>query len=479
MDIALTFDDILLKPAPSDVVPSEVTTEAKFSRNIKLNIPLVSSAMDTVTEGNMAIALARLGGIGVIHRNLDIQAQVAEIVKVKKFESGMVTNPVSIQPNQTLGDAIELTAKHGISGILVVEKGILVGILTRRDMRLVSDKSKKVASLMTKKLVTVPRSVDRKTVRKLLFDNKIEKLPVVNAKGHCVGLFTLKDMEKEARNPLSSKDSVGRLRAAAAIGTGKEEMLRAESLIASEVDALVVDTAHGHSAQVINSIKQIRRLGNSFDIVAGNVATAAAATSLINAGVDAVKVGIGPGSICTTRVVAGVGVPQFTAITDTAVACNKKKIPLIADGGIRYSGDLAKALAGGSDCAMVGSLLAGTDESPGDVFLYQGRAYKSYRGMGSLAAMAQGSASRYFQKGNSKFVPEGVEGRVPYKGTVSALIYQLVGGLRSAMGYVGAKNLAELKKKAEFCRISPAGLRESHVHDVSVTREAPNYPPPK
>jgi len=479
MEFALTFDDVLIKPGASDVVPSEVATLSKFSRNIKLNIPLVSAAMDTVTEGNMAIALARLGGIGVVHRNLDMETQVEEVVRVKKFESGMVTNPVSVHPNETLGDAITLTQKHGISGILVVEKGILVGVLTRRDMRMIEDKSKKVASLMTKNPITIKQNATRKEVRKILFDNKIEKLPVVNSKGQCVGLFTLKDMEKEESNPLSSKDKVGRLRVAAAIGTGKEEITRAEALIASEVDALVVDTAHGHSSQVLKAVKQIRRLGNSFDIIAGNVATADASASLISSGVDGVKVGIGPGSICTTRVVAGVGVPQFTAVVDSAKVCNRKKIPLIADGGIRYSGDVAKALAAGASCAMVGSLLAGTDESPGDVFLYQGRAYKAYRGMGSLAAMAQGSASRYFQTDNSKFVPEGVEGRVPYKGSVSALIYQLVGGLRSAMGYVGAKNLIELQKKANFCRISPAGLRENHVHDVSITREAPNYPPLK
>lgn len=489
MDFALTFDDVLLKPRHSEVVPSQVVLKSRFSRNIDLNIPLVSAAMDTVTEAAMAIALSRLGGIGVIHRNLGVETQADEVSKVKKFESGMVTNPITIRPQQTLAEAAELTKKHGISGILVVDDpqkeggGRLLGILTRRDMRFADDLNLKVKDLMTEdNLITIAEDGNRDQARRLLHQHRIEKLPVVNKKGDCVGLFTVKDMEKEESNPLANKDDGGRLRVAAAVGTGRQELARAEALIAAEVDALVVDTAHGHSAKVMEMVKQTRRLGNSFDIIAGNIATADAAEALINCGVDAVKVGIGPGSICTTRVVAGVGVPQFTAVVEAAKVCNDKKIPLIADGGIRYSGDIAKALAGGADSAMVGGLLAGLDESPGEVFLYQGRAYKSYRGMGSIAAMARGGAGRYFQESNgqiSKLVPEGVEGRVPYKGSVGSLIHQLVGGLRSAMGYVGAANLPELKAKAEFCRISPSSLRESHVHDVSVTREAPNYPPPK
>ncbi len=465
---------------------------SKFSRNIELNVPLVSAAMDTVTEADMAISLARLGGIGVIHRNMSVEGQAEEVGKVKKFESGMVTKPVAIRPEQTLEDAVRLTEKHGISGILVVEKppsptdrgvGKLVGILTRRDMRFATDPKAKVKDLMTKdSLITIPEKAEKAAARRLLHRHRIEKLPVVDKNGFCVGLFTVKDMEKEESNPLANKDEGGRLRVAAAIGTGKSEIARAEGLIAAETDGLVIDTAHGHSSKVIETVKQARRLGNSFDIIAGNVATADAAQALIDCGVDAVKVGIGPGSICTTRVVAGVGVPQFTAILDTSKVCAAAEVPLIADGGIRYSGDIAKALAAGSDSVMIGSLLAGLDESPGEVFLYQGRAYKSYRGMGSIAAMAQGSAGRYFQQSNGKIgklVPEGVEGRVPYKGAVDILLHQLVGGVRSAMGYVGAADLAELKQKAEFCRISPASLRESHVHNVSITRESPNYPSPK
>ena len=485
MDFALTFDDVLLRPGASKVVPGRTSLKGRFSRNIDLSIPLVSAAMDTVTEGDMAIALSRLGGIGVIHRNLRPEQQAEEVSKVKKFESGMVACPVTIKPRQTLAEAVELTKKYGISGILVVgdEDGRLVGILTRRDMRFAEDLQTEVKELMTKDdLITIGENADRAQARRLLHKHRIEKLPVVDANGNCVGLFTVKDMEKEESNPLSNKDASGRLRVAAAIGTGDAELARAEALVAAEVDALVVDTAHGHSAAVLETVRQARRLGNSFDIVAGNVATADAAAALISCGADAVKVGIGPGSICTTRVIAGVGVPQLTAIFDTAEVCNKEKVPLIADGGIRYSGDIAKALAAGAASAMIGSLLAGLDESPGEVFLYQGRAYKSYRGMGSIAAMAQGGADRYFQESNgriSKLVPEGVEGRVPYKGSVETLVHQLMGGLRSAMGYVGAANLRELKAKAKFCRISPASLRESHVHDVSVTREAPNYPPPK
>jgi IMP dehydrogenase len=483
---AYTFDDVLLKPGLSDVMPADVDIRSRITPNILLNIPLVASAMDTVTEAHMAIAMAQAGGIGVLHRNLDPEAQAAQVRQVKKFESGMVVNPVTINPEATLADALTLMQEHRISGIPVVEgggngrAGKLVGILTNRDVRFATDKRQKVAELMTKEgLVTVREGVKQDEAKRLLHQHRIEKLLVVDSSYRCVGLITVKDIEKSVAHPNACKDEQGRLRVAAATSVGEAGYVRSERLIDAGVDLLVVDTAHGHSRRVLDAVTRIKRMSNAVQVVAGNIATAEGAKALIDAGADSIKIGIGPGSICTTRVVAGVGVPQLTAIMDAVDVARQTNTPVIADGGIKYSGDLAKALAAGADCAMVGSLLAGADETPGEVFLYQGRSYKTYRGMGSVGAMARGSADRYFQqeiKDTLKLVPEGVEGQVPYKGPVAHVVHQLVGGLRAAMGYVGAKDLAEFHDKAEFVRISGAGLRESHVHDVTITRESPNYP---
>ncbi len=483
---AYTFDDVLLKPGLSDILPSEVDIRSHITRTVTLNIPIVASAMDTVTEAHMAIAMAQAGGIGVIHRNLDPAVQAAQVRQVKKFESGMVVNPVTIHPDAMLADALALMQEHRISGIPVVEgggggrAGKLVGILTNRDVRFATDKRQRVAELMTKeRLVTVRESVGQDEAKRLLHQYRIEKLLVVDSDYRCVGLITVKDIEKAVANPNACKDEQGRLRVAAATSVGEAGFARSERLIEAGVDLVVVDTAHGHSKRVLETVTRIKRLSNEVQVVAGNIATGDGARALIDAGADSIKVGIGPGSICTTRIVAGVGVPQLTAIMDAVEAAKETNTPVIADGGIKYSGDLAKAMAAGADCAMVGSLLAGTDETPGEVFLYQGRSYKSYRGMGSVGAMARGSADRYFQqeiKDTLKLVPEGIEGQVPYKGPVANVLHQLGGGLRAAMGYVGAKDLAEFHDKAEFLRISGAGLRESHVHDVTITRESPNYP---
>jgi IMP dehydrogenase len=483
---ALTFDDVLLKPGLSDTLPSEVDIRSRITRSISLNIPIVASAMDTVTEVQMAIAMAQAGGIGVIHRNLEPEQQAAQVRQVKKFESGMVVNPLTIDPEATLADARNLMKENRISGIPVVERGTagkpgkLVGILTNRDVRFATDPRQKIAELMTKDgLITVREGVGQDEAKRLLHQHRIEKLLVVDAQYRCVGLITVKDMEKAVANPNACKDDQSRLRVAAATTVGDKGFERTERLIDAGVDLVVVDTAHGHSKYVLAAVSRIKKLSNSVQVVAGNIATGEGAKALIDSGADAIKVGIGPGSICTTRIVAGVGVPQLTAVMDAVEAAQATDTPIIADGGIKYSGDLAKALAAGADCAMIGSLLAGTDETPGDVFLYQGRSYKTYRGMGSVGAMARGSADRYFQqdiKDSLKLVPEGVEGQVPYKGAASTVLHQLAGGLRAAMGYVGAANLKELHKKAEFVRISNAGLRESHVHDVTITRESPNYP---
>jgi len=480
---AYTFDDVLLKPGLSDVLPSEVDIRSRITRDIPLNIPIIASAMDTVTEAAMAIAMAQAGGIGVIHRNMDPDEQAGLVRQVKKFESGMVVNPLTIHPEATLADALALMQENRISGIPVVSgdkaPGRLVGILTNRDVRFATDPRQKIAELMTRDLVTVRESVSQDEAKRLLHQHRIEKLLVVDDHYRCVGLITVKDIEKAVAHPNASKDEQGRLRVAAATTVGDKGFERTERLIDAGVDLVIVDTAHGHSSRVLEAVGRIKRLSNAVQVVAGNVATGEGAKALIHAGADAVKVGIGPGSICTTRVVAGVGVPQLTAIMDAVEVSRQTDTPVIADGGIKYSGDLAKAIAAGADCTMVGSLLAGTDETPGEVFLYQGRSYKAYRGMGSVAAMARGSADRYFQqdiKDNLKLVPEGVEGQVPYKGPVANVLHQLTGGLRAAMGYVGARTVGDFHRKSEFLRISNAGLRESHVHDVTVTRESPNYP---
>ena len=483
---ALTFDDVLLQPGHSVVMPSDVDLRTRLTRRISLNLPIVSSAMDTVTEARLAIAMAQAGGIGVVHRNLSPEEQAGEVKAVKKFESGMVVNPLTIHPDETLDDALTLMRQNGISGVPVVERGPagkagkLVGILTNRDVRFATNGSQPVSELMTKdRLITVREGVSSGEAKRLLHQFRIEKLLVVDDHFRCIGLITVKDMEKQVTHPNASKDESGRLRVAAATTVGEKGFLRAEMLIDAGCDVIVVDTAHGHSQHVLDSVARIKKLSNSVQIVAGNIATGPGARALIDNGADAVKVGIGPGSICTTRVVAGVGVPQLTAIMDAVEEAHKADVPVIADGGIKFSGDLAKALAAGAEVAMIGSLLAGTDESPGEVFLYQGRSYKAYRGMGSVGAMARGSADRYFQqdiKDSLKLVPEGIEGQVPYKGPVGSVIHQLAGGLRAAMGYVGAADLAEFRQKASFVRITSAGLRESHVHDVTITRESPNYP---
>ncbi|MGA7329609.1 MAG: IMP dehydrogenase [Rhodomicrobium sp.] len=487
-DAGLTFDDVLLQPSLSDVLPSEVDVTTNLTRSIKLNIPIISSAMDTVTEGPLAIAMAQAGGIGVIHRNLEPEVQAQHVRQVKKFESGMVVNPVTIAPDATLKDALRLMQVYKISGIPVVEaasngsggKGKLVGILTNRDVRFATNPNQPVRELMTKdKLITVKESIGREGAKRLLHKHRIEKLLVVNDDYHCVGLITVKDIEKAEQHPFACKDDQGRLRVAAATSVGEDGFRRSEHLIDAGVDLIVVDTAHGHSERVLEAVRRIKRQSNAVQVIAGNVATADGTKALIDAGADAIKVGIGPGSICTTRVVAGVGVPQLTAVMEAAKVAAGAEVQVIADGGIKYSGDIAKAIAGGAGCVMIGSLLAGTDESPGEVYLYQGRSYKSYRGMGSLGAMARGSADRYFQSEVAdalKLVPEGIEGQVPYKGPVSSVLHQLVGGLRAAMGYTGARSITELQEKAKFIQITSAGFRESHTHDVTITRESPNYP---
>ncbi len=482
---ALTFDDVLLRPAHSEVVPSQVDVRSRLTRSISLNMPIISSAMDTVTEARLAIAMAQAGGMGVIHRNLEPEEQAEEVRKVKRYESGMVVNPITIFPDETLADALALMRYHGISGVPVVERGPsgkpakLCGIVTNRDVRFADNPLQPVSELMTKKLITVREGVQKDDARRLLHQHRIEKLLVVDEDHRCVGLITVKDIEKATLHPHACKDAAGRLRVAAASTVGDKGFERALMLIDAGVDCIIVDTAHGHSQMVLDQVMRIKRESNSVQLIAGNVATGEATRALIDVGADAIKVGIGPGSICTTRIVAGVGVPQLTAILEAAAAARANGIPVIADGGIKFSGDLAKAIAAGADCVMVGSLLAGTEESPGEVFLYQGRSFKTYRGMGSVGAMARGSADRYFQqdiKDTLKLVPEGIEGQVPYKGPVGAVLHQLTGGLRAAMGYCGAHTIPDLQAKAKFVRITGAGLRESHVHDVAITRESPNYP---
>ncbi len=477
--LGLTFDDVLLQPCESSVLPSQADTRSLLTREIPLNIPILSSAMDTVTDADMAIAMAHLGGIGVLHRNMDIEAQVAAVRAVKRFESGMVVNPITMRPEQTLAEALELMAANKISGIPIVEaSGKLAGILTNRDVRFAENPKQPVSELMTRdNLAKVAPGTSQEDAQRILHQRRIEKLLVVDADDHCVGLITVKDIEKSVASPLATKDAEGRLRVAAATTVGDAGFERSTALIEAGCDCIVIDTAHGHNQDVARAVERVKGLSNSVQIVAGNVATAEATKALAGAGADAVKVGIGPGSICTTRIVAGVGVPQLTAIMAAASAANG--MPVIADGGIRTSGDIAKALAAGASSVMVGSLLAGTDEAPGETFLYQGRAYKSYRGMGSVGAMARGSADRYFQqdiRDHLKLVPEGIEGRVPYKGPVRDIIHQLVGGVKAAMGYTGSETISELQQKARFVRITNAGLSESHVHDVAITREAPNYP---
>jgi len=478
---AYTFDDVLLQPGHSKFGPADADVKTLITKNINLNIPLLSAAMDTVTEHRLAINMAQLGGMGVLHKNFSIEDQASEIQKVKKFEAGMVVNPVTIKPDQSLGEAFKLMKENKISGIPVVEglKNKLVGILTNRDVRFANDLNQPISALMTRDVVTVKENVSREEARRLLHKHRIEKLVVVDEEGFCVGLITVKDMEKAQNHPNACKDAQGRLRVAAATGVGNEGVARAEALIDAGVDVLIVDTAHGHSQMVLDTVKAISKFRQKVELIGGNVATADATKALIDCGADGVKVGIGPGSICTTRMIAGVGVPQLTAIIECSEVARKESIPIIADGGSKYSGDIAKAIAGGAYAAMVGSLLAGTDETPGEVFLFQGRSYKSYRGMGSLGAMARGSADRYFQAEieTLKLVPEGIEGQVPYKGPSANVIHQLVGGLKSAMGYTGNKNITEMQKNCVFKRISNAGLKESHVHDVTITREAPNYRP--
>ncbi|WP_019644677.1 IMP dehydrogenase [Novispirillum itersonii] len=478
---ALTFDDVLLVPAASDVLPAQALTATRFTRGVSLGIPLVSSAMDTVTESAMAIALAQAGGIGVIHKNLGITEQAEEVRRVKRYESGMVVNPLTITPEQPLADALKMMADYKISGIPVVDRSSqkLVGILTNRDVRFANDMAKPVAAYMTNgNLITVREGVSQEDAKALLHKHRIEKLLVVDDAYRCIGLITVKDMEKAQTYPAACKDDKGRLRVAAACGVGADGAKRAEALLEAGVDVLVIDTAHGHSSGVIQAVKDIKSISPLAQVIAGNIATPEAAAALIEAGADAVKVGIGPGSICTTRIVAGVGVPQLSAIMEVFEITRQADVPLIADGGLKFSGDVAKAIAAGASCCMVGSLLAGTDESPGEVILYQGRSYKSYRGMGSVGAMARGSADRYFQeevRDNLKLVPEGVEGRVPYKGAAGTVIHQLIGGLKAAMGYTGNRTIAEMQTNCKFRRITSAGFRESHVHDVTITREAPNY----
>ena len=482
---ALTFDDVLLKPGHSRKMPGEVDVRTRLTRTIDLNIPIISSAMDTVTEARLAIAMAQAGGIGVIHRNMEPAAQAEEVRKVKRFESGMVVDPITIGPDATLAEALALMRRYNISGVPVVERGPeglpapLVGIVTNRDVRFADDPGQPVADLMTRKVITVREGVRPEDARRLLHQHRIEKLVVVDDNDRCVGLLTVKDMEKATMHPFACKDAEGRLRVAAASSVGDKGFRRSLLLMEAGVDCVVVDTAHGHSQLVLDQVAQLKRHSNKLAIIAGNVATRDGAKALIDAGADAIKVGIGPGSICTTRIVAGVGVPQLTAIMDAVEAAREQDVPVIADGGIKFSGDLAKAVAAGADSVMIGSLFAGTDESPGEVYLYQGRSFKAYRGMGSVGAMARGSADRYFQseiKNELKLVPEGIEGQVPYRGPMASIVHQLAGGLRAAMGYTGAETIKEFQSHAQFVRITNAGLRESHVHDVAITRESPNYP---
>ena len=479
---ALTFDDVLLQPAASAVLPADANVSTELTRNITLNIPLLSAAMDTITEHQLAISMAQLGGMGIIHKNMSVENHAREVASVKRFEAGMVVNPVTIEANKTLGDALDVMKHYGISGIPVIDPDSrkLMGILTNRDVRFVDDPLQSVSTLMTRDVVTIMNDVSHDEARKLFHAHRIEKLVVVDEDHHCIGLVTVKDLEKAETYPDAAKDEAGRLRVGAAIGVGSDALERSEALIAAGVDVLVVDTAHGHAEGVLQAVTAIRQLTNDIQIIGGNIATGEGAEALIDAGADAVKIGIGPGSICTTRMVAGVGVPQLTSIMDASAVCRKKGVPCIADGGIKYSGDLAKAIAAGADCAMIGSMLAGTDETPGEVYLYQGRSYKAYRGMGSIGAMARGSADRYFQAEVSqslKLVPEGIEGQVPYKGPAGAVIHQMLGGLKAAMGYTGNATIADMQTKCDFVKISGAGLKESHVHDVTITREAPNYRP--
>jgi IMP dehydrogenase len=479
--LGLTFDDVLLQPAASEIVPSQADTSTFITPTISLNIPVLSSAMDTVTEAKMAIVMAQLGGIGVLHRNLSIEEQCAAVRQVKRFESGMVVDPITISPNATLAEARALMAANSFSGIPVVENsGKLVGIITHRDVRFAEKAGQPVHELMTKEnLATVALGATQEEARRLLHQRRIEKLLVVDDAYRCIGLITVKDIEKAVNYPNATKDASGRLRVAAASTVGEKGLERTRALIDADCDVIVVDTAHGHSKMVLDMVREIKKMSSAVQVIAGNVATAAATRALIDAGADGVKVGIGPGSICTTRVVAGVGVPQLTAVMDCAAEAKQSGIPIIADGGLRTSGDVAKALAAGASSVMVGSLLAGTEEAPGDTFLYQGRSYKSYRGMGSVGAMARGSADRYFQQDITdqlKLVPEGVEGQVPFKGPASNVVHQLVGGVKAAMGYTGSKTIKDLQERAQFVQITGAGLRESHVHDVTITREAPNYP---
>lgn len=487
MDIrlGLTFDDVLLQPAASDVMPAQVDVRTRVTQTIGLNMPLLSAAMDTVTEAPMAIAMAQAGGMGVLHRNMTDEEQAAMVRQVKKYESGMVVNPVTMYPDDTLADAMDLMRRHKISGIPVVERNggtgpkKLVGILTHRDVRFATQMDQPASELMTRDVVTVKEGVSSEEAKRLFHQHRIEKLIVVNEEHQCVGLVTVKDMEKAVAHPNACKDDKGRLRVAAATTVGDAGFERAGALVDAECDLIVLDTAHGHSARVIEQVQKIKKAYGNAQLVAGNVATAEAAKALIEAGADGIKVGIGPGSICTTRIVAGVGVPQLTAVNDVAEVATKQNIPVIADGGLRTSGDVAKAIAAGASLCMVGSLLAGTEEAPGEVFLYQGRSYKAYRGMGSVGAMARGSADRYFQddvKDTLKLVPEGVEGQVPYKGLASNVLHQLVGGLRASMGYTGSRTIDDMRTGAQFVRITNSGLQESHVHDVTITRESPNYP---
>lgn len=481
ISLGLTFDDVLLRPAESDIVPTGADTRTRLTREINLNIPVVSSAMDTVTEADMAIVMAQMGGIGVLHRNLSVEEQCIAVRSVKRYESGMVVNPITISPDAPLGEAQALMSANRISGIPVVEPdGKLLGILTNRDVRFAANPKQPVRELMTSEnLATVKLGVGEEEARRLLHQRRIEKLLVVDDEFHCIGLITVKDIEKSVAYPHSTKDAAGRLRVAAATTVGDKGFERTEALIAAECDVIVIDTAHGHNRDVSRAVERVKKVSNSVQVIAGNVATAEATRALIDAGADAVKVGIGPGSICTTRIVAGVGVPQLTAVMEAAEEANRSGVPVIADGGLRTSGDAAKALAAGASTIMVGSMLAGTEEAPGDTFLYQGRAYKSYRGMGSVGAMARGSADRYFQQDiedTMKLVPEGIEGRVPFKGPARDVVHQLVGGIKAAMGYTGSRTIEDLRTRARFIRITNAGLRESHVHDVTITREAPNYP---